>query len=232
MKKDIVRLENLVKEYGGVDATRALDGIDLRIEKGKMTAIIGQSGSGKSTLLNMIGVLDHPSEGRVIVNGVDVAGLNAKQMAEFRNKTIGFVFQFHYLLPEFSVLENVLMPVRLKRGGVETADELKKAKELIELVGLGKVMNKMATKISGGQKQRTAIARALVNRPKLILADEPTGNLDSETTKSIYQLFKRINSDTDSSFVVITHNNELADKFDRVITIQDGKVVADSLGKS
>jgi len=222
----IIQIEKLVKIYEGIVPTKALKEIDLEINQGEITAIIGQSGSGKSTLLNMIGILDNSTSGKIVIDGKDIGKMTKEQMAEFRNKTIGFVFQFHYLLPEFSVLENVLMPDWIKNRKA-SLQNIKKAKDLLTLVGLEEEMNKNSTKISGGQKQRTAIARALMNDPKIILADEPTGNLDTKNSERIYDLFCEVNKKLKTTFVIITHSNEIAKKANRIIEIKDGQIVKD-----
>lgn len=222
----IIHIEKLTKIYDGVVPTKALKEIDLEINQGEITAIIGQSGSGKSTLLNMIGILDNATRGKIVIDGKDIGEMTKEQMAEFRNKTIGFVFQFHYLLPEFNVLENVLMPDWIKNRNV-SFEKKEKAEELINLVGLSDVIYKDTTKISGGQKQRTAIARALMNDPKIILADEPTGNLDTKNSEKVYDLFCEVNKKLKTTFVIITHSNEIAKKANRIIEIKDGQIVRD-----
>lgn len=222
----IIHIEKLVKIYNGVVPTKALNEIDLEINEGEITAIIGQSGSGKSTLLNMIGILDNPTSGKIIIDNKDISKMNKDQMAEFRNKTIGFVFQFHYLLPEFNVLENVLMPEWIKNRKV-SFEKKEKAESLINLVGLSDVINKDTTKISGGQKQRVAIARSLMNEPKIILADEPTGNLDTKNTEKIYDLFCEVNKKLKTTFVLITHSTEIAKRANRIVEIKDGQIVKD-----
>ena len=191
-----------------------------------MTDIIGQSGSGKSTMLNIMGTLDTPTSGEVLINGVDTAKLSKGKLAEIRNKNIGFVFQFHYLLPEFTALENVLMPYRIGNSSV-SPEVRQRAEELMKLVGLEKVKNNNATQMSGGQQQRTAIARALLNNPDIILADEPTGNLDSNSTETIYNLLRDINEKFGTTFIIITHDRRIAEKADRIIEIADGKINID-----
>ncbi len=219
----ILELKNIYKSYG---KTEVLHGISFELEEGSFTSIIGQSGSGKSTLLNILGTLDNASRGDVTIDGTDVKTLKSKKLAELRNNTLGFIFQFHHLLPEFSAIENILMPIKIQKGKV-TKDDLAWAEELIEVVGLSKVKNNNALKMSGGQQQRTAIARALMNKPKMILADEPTGNLDSDTAESIYQLMRSVNEKYNISFLIITHDQAIAQKADRIIEIKDGKIVLD-----
>ncbi|QQS39118.1 ABC transporter ATP-binding protein [Candidatus Woesebacteria bacterium] len=223
----IIQISNLNKTYGDISPTVALKNINLEINEGEITAIIGQSGSGKTTLLNMIGLLDTPTNGNITINGQDVRNLTNDQRAEFRNEVMGFVFQFHYLLPEFSVIENVKMPCWIRCGKTRSQDD-KWADTLIDLVGLKEEANKLSTKISGGQRQRTAIARALMNKPKIILADEPTGNLDTKNSDNIYEIFKKINHDLKTTFVIITHSEEIAKRANRIIEIKDGEIKSDS----
>lgn len=223
---NILEIRNVNKIYGTAVKTQVLTDINLNFEKGSFNSIIGQSGSGKSTLLNIIGTLDTPTNGEVILDGVDTAKASKNRLAELRNKSIGFVFQFHYLLPEFTALENVLMPYRIG-GGKVTKEIIDKAKEYLTLVGLEKVINNNATKMSGGQQQRTAIARAILNNPSIILADEPTGNLDSDSTETIYNLLRDINEKFSTTFIIITHDRHIAEKADRIIEIKDGKINMD-----
>lgn len=224
--KDILQLKNIDKIYGTDIKTQVLYDINLSVEEGSFNSIIGQSGSGKSTLLNIIGTLDRPTNGEVIIDGVDVKKMSSGQLASLRNQKIGFVFQFHYLLPEFTALENVLMPYRIRNTKIGKP-AIDKAKEYMKLVGLEQVMNNPATKMSGGQQQRTAIARALMNEPKIILADEPTGNLDSDSTEQIYDLLRSINEEFNTTFVIITHDRRIAEKADRIVEIKDGRINLD-----
>lgn len=223
---NILELKNINKIYGEKIKTQVLYDINLNFEESSFNSIIGASGSGKSTLMNIIGTLDKSTSGDVLVNGKSIRNYSKDQLAVLRNETIGFIFQFHYLLPEFTVLENVLMPYRIKNGKV-SKEALKRAKDLIEIVGLNKVINNKATDISGGQQQRAAIARSLINNPRIILGDEPTGNLDSETTETVYNLLREINKEFKSTFIVITHDKRIAEKADRIIEIKDGKIYAD-----
>lgn len=173
-----------------------------------------------------MGTLDKATSGEVLIQGQNISDLNKNGLASLRNETIGFIFQFHYLLPEFTVFENILIPYRIKNGKT-TKEAINRANDLIEIVGLSKVKNNMATDISGGQQQRAAIARALINSPKIILGDEPTGNLDSETTEIVYGLLKEINKEFKSTFIVITHDKRIAEKADRIIEIKDGRINMD-----
>lgn len=219
----IITLNNVNKIYGKEITTQVLYDINLEIEENSFNSIIGASGSGKSTLLNIIGTLDRPSSGEVTINGLRTDMMKKNQLAVLRNETIGFIFQFHYLLPEFTAIENVLMPFRIKYGKA-THEITERAMELMDIMGLDKVKNNNATKMSGGQQQRTAIARALINNPKIILADEPTGNLDSESTEVIYDIMRDINEKFKTTFMIITHDRRIAEKTDRIIEITDGKV--------
>lgn len=220
---NILELKNINKIYGEKIKTQVLFDINLGFEESSFNSIIGASGSGKSTLMNIMGTLDKATNGEVIIDGKNISNMNKNQLASLRNETIGFIFQFHYLLPEFTVLENILMPYKIKHNKV-TKEALNRANDLIEIVGLGKVRNNKATDISGGQQQRAAIARSLINNPRIILGDEPTGNLDSETTETVYDLLKKINNEFKSTFIVITHDKRVAEKADRIIEIKDGKV--------
>ena len=202
---NILELKNITKFYGDNIKTQVLFGLDLSFERGSFNSIIGQSGSGKSTLLNILGTLDRPTDGDIIINGKNTKSLNANALSQLRNENLGFIFQFHYLLPEFTALENILMPVRILGKKIDK-EVMARAEELIELVGLTKVKNNLATQMSGGQQQRTAIARALMNQAAIILADEPTGNLDSDTTEQIYDLMRMINKKYQTTFIIITHD--------------------------
>ena len=218
---------DLSKTYGeGEAATYALRGVSLEICEGEFAAIVGQSGSGKSTLLNLLGLLDTPTSGSVAYQGREISELDKAGRAGLRNCLIGFVFQFHYLLPEFSVLENVEMPGRI-RAAVPPAELRSRAMETLALLGLEGLERKNATQLSGGQKQRVAIARALVNRPALLLADEPTGNLDTVNTNLAYDLFRQINRETGTAFLIVTHDRNIAERTDRILEITDGRLVQD-----
>lgn len=196
--------------------------INLTVASGESVAIVGASGSGKSTLLHMMGALDRPSAGRVFFEGADLASMAADRKAHFRNQSLGFVFQFHHLLPEFSAVENVALPGLI--GGKKLKDILPRAKELMEMVGLAERMNSHPATLSGGERQRTAIARALLMQPKVILADEPTGNLDDKTGEQVAQLMLSLNRQLAMTLVVVTHNQELAKRMDRVLELKGGNL--------
>lgn len=223
---NVIELKNINKIYGTAVKTQVLHNINLNIEEGTFNSIIGQSGSGKSTMMNIIGTLDQPTSGEVFINGKRTDLMKKNELSELRNQTIGFIFQFHYLLPEFTALENVLMPFRIQDENI-SKEVRDRANELMNLVGLEKVKNNLATNMSGGQQQRTAIARALMNNPKIILADEPTGNLDSDSTENIYNLLRDINEKMKTTFLIITHDRKIAEKADRIIEIRDGKIAMD-----
>ncbi len=229
MDDAIIRLEEIIRDYGeGEVITRALDGIDVHIERGEFTALVGPSGSGKSTLLNIMGLLDHPTTGTVTVAGTPTDDLDDTDVTHLRGRTLGFVFQFHHLLTGFSALENVMMPAAVDRGGF--SDELRqRAHELLKRVGLGDLEEKNVRHLSGGQKQRVAIARALTNEPELVLADEPTGNLDTKTADQVLDLLREINDDTGTAFLIVTHDESLAESCRRLIRLVDGHIVEDSL---
>lgn len=223
---NIISLSKVNKIYGNQIKTQVLFDLDLDIKAKSFNGIIGASGSGKSTLLNIIGTLDKPTTGSVMIDGIKTDQMNKNALARLRNETIGFIFQFHYLLPEFTAFENVLMPHFIK--GQKFDKRLNdRAHELMDLVGLSKVKNNLAGNMSGGQQQRTAIARALINNPRIILADEPTGNLDSETTEVIYELLRDINKKFETTFVIITHDRRIAEKTDRIIEVKDGRIYND-----
>ncbi len=219
--------EDLNKVYGEGDAaTHALRGVSVTMCEGEFAAIVGQSGSGKSTLLNMLGLLDTPTSGVIRYQGQDVSDLDKSGRARLRNDLIGFVFQFHYLLPEFTVMENVQMPALI--GGEISPAELKaRSEETLSLLGLDGLGAKNANQLSGGQKQRVAIARALVNRPSLLLADEPTGNLDTINTNLVYDLFRQINKEIGTAFLIVTHDRSIAERTDRILEVTDGLLVQD-----
>ena len=225
MAETLVHLEDVGKTYGTTVKTVALQGVTFDLHGGEFAALIGQSGSGKSTLLNVVGLLDTPTTGRVILNGHDATAATRQQRAALRNDFVGFVFQFHYLLPEFSVLENVVMPGRI--AGASVAELVPRARETLALLGLEGLEDKGANDLSGGQKQRVAIARALMNHPALVLADEPTGNLDTVNTKAVYALFRRINQEIGTAFLIVTHDRGVAQQTDRILEIEDGRLLQD-----
>lgn len=222
----IIKLNNITKVYGKEIKTKVLKGINLEIENGSFNAIIGQSGSGKSTLLNIVGTLDKPTQGDVIINGENIRGLSKDKLATLRNKEIGFVFQFHHLLPEFTAIENVMMPALIE-GKLSSKDAKKRAEFLLEKVGLLGIKNNKVLNMSGGQQQRVSIARSLMNSPSIILADEPTGNLDSDTTMETYHLLRSINEEFGTTFIIITHDDRVASLADRIIQIDSGNIVKD-----
>lgn len=224
--QNIVELNNVDKVYRGAVETQALFDINLKIEESSFCSLVGESGSGKSTLMNIIGTLDTATRGHVLINGTQTDRLDRNKLAKLRNETIGFVFQFHYLLPEFTAMENVLMPHIIKNGKAGK-EIIQRAEELFEFTGISKVKNNLAPNMSGGQQQRTAIVRALINNPKIILADEPTGNLDSETTATVYKIFRELNDQFKTTFIIVTHDRKIAEQTDRIIEIKDGKISMD-----
>jgi len=210
----------LTKIYGEAETkVRALDNVSFSVKKGEFVLVIGSSGSGKSTLLNMIGLLDKPTEGKVLVDGFDTSNLTDNEISTFRNKKLGFVFQFANLLADLTVLENVLLPSQIQFDSTTN----NRAKEILEKVGLKDQLFKRANKISGGQAQRAAIARGLVNNPTIVLADEPTGNLDSVTAKNVVEVMKKMAKDLGQTFIIVTHERAQFGDVDRVITIKDGR---------
>jgi len=210
----------LTKIYGEAETkVRALDNVSFSVKKGEFVLVIGSSGSGKSTLLNMIGLLDRPTEGRVLVDGFDTSDLTDNEISAFRNEKLGFVFQFSNLLADLTVLENVLLPSQIQFNSTTN----NRAKEILEKVGLKDQLFKRANKISGGQAQRAAIARGLVNNPTIVLADEPTGNLDSVTAKNVVEVMKKMAKDLGQTFIIVTHERAQFGDVDRVITIKDGR---------
>jgi len=223
VERPIVEAIELAKCYGNGIKTWALRGVDFRIDPGEFLAVVGASGSGKSTLLNMVGALDRPTSGKILIDGVDTSALDDPALAAVRGETIGFVFQFHYLLSEFTVLENALMPQWI-RG---KSDDKEWVKSLLERVGLGDRFHARPNELSGGQQQRVAIVRALANRPKLILADEPTGNLDSQNGALVFDLLTELNEELGTAFMLVTHDDRLAQRARRIVAMGDGQIVAD-----
>lgn len=228
MLNPVMELKGITKVYGEKIKTQVLFGVDLQFYEGSFNAIIGQSGSGKSTLMNILGTLDNPTDGEIFINGQNTKSMKANEISFLRNQNIGFIFQFHYLLPEFTALENVLMPYKISKQKI-TPEILDRANELLDFVGLKKVKNNLAKNMSGGQQQRVAIARSLINNPKIILADEPTGNLDSDSTEQVYTLLREINAKYKTTFIIITHDRKIAEKADRIIEIKDGRINIDVL---
>lgn len=225
MNQPIVQTLELRKTYNpGTDkAVEVLHGVNMQAFAGEFVALVGQSGSGKSTLLNILGALDTPTSGQVLIDGIDIASLSSDGLASLRGTKIGFVFQFHHLLDEFSCLENALMPVSIQKGAPEK-DDIAYAKRLLQRVGLDDQMNKKANQMSGGQQQRNAIVRALCNKPKLVLADEPTGNLDSHSGQEVFKLMREIAKETGVAFIMVTHDDRLAAAADRILRIEDGLI--------
>lgn len=223
-----LELIGLTKHYQqGRNVVRAVDGVTLCIPGGQFVSVVGRSGSGKTTLLDLIGLLLRPTAGTVIIDGADTAGLGEGQRANLRGQKIGFIFQEYNLLPSLNVLENVLLPLRYTRSRVEAPR--RRALELIELVGLGDRVARRPHELSGGEQQRVAIARALINRPQIILADEPTGSVDTETAGELVGLLRRLNREEGVTLVVVTHDLELAEQADRVVRLKDGRVIADEV---
>lgn len=215
----MIEVRSIKKRYGTLEV---LKGINLTIQEREIVSIVGASGAGKSTLLHIIGTLDKANEGEVWYNNINIANLSSKKLSLFRNQNIGFVFQFHHLLPEFTALENVCIPGWI--GGREKKETEKRAKELLDLLGLGERYNHKPNQLSGGEQQRVSVARALINHPQVILADEPSGNLDSHTKNELHQLFFSLRQELGQTFIIVTHDNELANMADRKITIADGKI--------
>lgn len=216
----MIQINGLEKSYGTL---QVLKGINLEIADRSVISIVGASGAGKSTLLHLIGTLDKPDKGKVLIDGTDLYTLSDKELAAYRNQNIGFVFQFHHLLPEFTAAENVALPAMI--AGKSKAEAMKRAEELLDFLKLKERLTHKPSQLSGGEQQRVAVARALVNNPKLILADEPSGNLDSENASKLHHLFFDLRDQFHQTFIVVTHNNELAEMSDRKITIKDGQIV-------
>ena len=216
----MIDLVGIKKSFGTLEV---LKGIDLHINKGEVVSIVGPSGAGKTTLLQIIGTLDRADAGSVRLNGVDVCRLKEKELSVFRNRLIGFVFQFHQLLPEFTALENVMMPALI--AGVSSVDAMKKAKDTLDFLGLSERASHKPSELSGGEKQRVAVARALINHPSVILADEPSGSLDTQNKEELHQLFFDLRDRMGQTFVIVTHDEGLASLTDRTIHMKDGKII-------
>ncbi len=214
----LLTAEGIKRNYGSLEV---LKGIDFEVEKGEVVAIVGPSGAGKSTFLQILGTLDKPDAGRVKIGDIDVFDLKDKDLANFRNEKIGFIFQFHNLMAEFTALENVCMPGYIQ-GKMKERDLLKRGEELLDLLGLSQRMKNLPSQLSGGEQQRVAVARALFNSPEIVLADEPSGNLDSQNAMELHQLFFKLRADFGHSFIIVTHNEELAEMADRRLVMQDG----------
>lgn len=216
----MLRAKGIQKNYGDL---QVLKGVDVHIKEGEVVSIVGASGAGKSTLLHILGTLDEADNGEVWINGIQVNNLKGDKLADFRNQQIGFIFQFHNLLPEFTAEENIMIPGLI--GRKDPASLKAKAKELAELLGIGGRLDHKPSELSGGEQQRVAVARALINSPKVIFADEPSGNLDSKSAESLHKLFFDLRKKFGQSFVIVTHNQELAQMADRKLVMQDGKIL-------
>jgi lipoprotein-releasing system ATP-binding protein len=220
----MIKITNLHKSFiMGSQELTVLKGIDLEIPRGQMVAIVGASGAGKSTMLHIMGMLDRPTKGTVYFDNQDLFQMSEAQQAEFRNRRIGFVFQFHHLLPEFTALENACMPALIQRRPLEEVEQ--EATTLLQEVGLGQRLHHKPGELSGGEQQRVAVARALLQKPDLVLADEPTGNLDTHTGESLFELLRDLNRTRKTTFVIVTHNDKLSAQSDRIIHMQDGMIV-------
>lgn len=226
----IIELDNIIKRFyvGEPNELQILNGITLSVEEGEFVSIVGASGSGKSTLMNVIGILDRPTQGRYILDGVDVNAAKEYELSKIRNEKIGFVFQTYNLISKTTALKNVELPMLY--SGKKKKERIERAKELLDLVGIGERLKHKPEELSGGQKQRVAIARAMANNPAIILADEPTGALDSQTGRMVMDLFHKLNKEQGKTIVLITHSNELAEETQRIITIKDGNVIQERKG--
>jgi lipoprotein-releasing system ATP-binding protein len=212
--------KNIVKKYGDLSI---LENVNMEVKKAEIVAVVGASGAGKSTLLHIIGTLDKPDSGSVTINNIDVFALKGNQLATFRNQHIGFIFQFHHLLPEFTALENVCMPAWI--SGISKTEVKKNAENLLIKLSLKNRMQHKPNQLSGGEQQRVAIARALINNPSIVLADEPTGNLDTTNSNDIFEILKMLRDDLGQTFIMVTHNDELAHKCDKIFTMKDGTLL-------
>lgn len=216
----MIKVNDIHKSFGKVEV---LKGVDLTINKGEIVSIVGASGAGKSTLLQIIGTLDKADNGRVTIDNQDINVLNQKKLADFRNKKIGFVFQFHHLLPEFTAIENICIPAFI--AGISKKEATERAMQLLEYLNLTERKDHKPSMMSGGEQQRIAVARALINNPAVILADEPSGNLDSQSAKELHQLFFNLREKTGQTFIIVTHNPQLAEMSDKTFTMKDGKMI-------
>jgi len=223
----IIDIKKLRKVYGDGVELVALNDVDLTIEEGEVLSIVGPSGSGKSTLLNMIGLLDTPTSGEIWLKGQNISKATPNERSRLRNKELGFIFQYHHLLPEFSAVENVMMPLLIT--GVNRNEALERAAGLLEQVGLGDRLNNRPTQLSGGQNQRVAVARALANHPSIVIGDEPTGNLDTKSSDMIYDLLRKLNREMNQTFILVTHDMNMAEKTDRILRLVDGKIVCEMI---
>ena len=222
--KELIQVQKLFKSYGnGTKRVEVLKGVDLTFSQGEKAAIVGASGVGKTTLLHVLGALDRPTSGKILYEGKDIYTLNAKSLALFRNREIGFVFQFHHLLPEFNALENTMMPCLIQ--GIPKQESVSRAEAILTLVGLRERLSHKPGELSGGEQQRVAVARALVLEPKVLLADEPTGNLDTKTGESVFDLLQELNQIRGVTLIVVTHNLRLAEKLSRQVQLIDGKAL-------
>ena len=226
MVEPILVVEGVTREYGERVRTRALAGVDLALAQGEFVALIGPSGSGKSTLLNIIGLLDRPTVGRVVLAGTDTSSLDDRALTALRARTLGFVFQFHHLLSAFTAVENVMLPAWADEG-LPSREMRARAEETLAAVGLADRAHFKTNDLSGGQQQRVAIARALARRPPLVLADEPTGNLDTESSDEVFELMRSLNRKLGTTFLVVTHDTRIADRCDRLVELVDGRVKSD-----
>lgn len=222
----MIEIKGINKRYGTL---QVLDNVNVTINRGELVTIVGPSGAGKTTLLQIVGTLDSPDGGKVLYEGKDVMQLKERELARFRNKNIGFVFQFHQLLPEFSTLENVAIPALI--GGAKQKDAEDRARELLDFMGLSGRLEHKPSELSGGERQRVAVARALVNRPAVVLADEPSGSLDTKNKQELHRLFFRLREELKQTFVIVTHDESLAGDADRVLRMRDGRIVDDIIKK-
>ncbi len=231
VQERLLRVESIGKSYlADSTITNVLNGVTFNVDRGETMSIVGPSGAGKSTLLNILGTLDHPSSGTIKYRGEDLFARDEKALAEFRNRKLGFVFQFHHLLPEFTALENVMMPARI--AGIDPDAAEKKARQLLGRLGLDKRLTHKQGELSGGEQQRVAVARALVMEPEVVLADEPTGNLDTHTGRDVFDLMLEINRELNMTLIVVTHNMDFARKLPRCITLVDGSIIDNNVSQA